>query len=156
MSTLGHVTAWVQGGATWRDVDWETTAFGLATPGGLISTTGVAGLTLSGGIGWLRGSHGLCIDNLLSAEVVTADGRLLRASETENRDLFWALRGGGGNFGIVTAFEFRLHPIEPELMACLVGLSREPGSGIMALWRHFMEDGAGRGLAASSNFQLAG
>ena len=107
----------VQGGATWRDVDRETTAFGLATPGGLISTTGVAGLTLSGGIGWLRGSHGLCIDNLLSADVVTADGRLLHASGTDNSDLFWALRGGGGNFGIVTAFEFRLHPIEPELMA---------------------------------------
>ena len=102
-------TARVEGGATWRDVDWETTAFGLATPGGLISTTGVAGLTLSGGIGWLRGSHGLCIDNLLSVDVVTADGRLLRASETDNSDLFWAVRGGGGNFGIVTSFEFRLY-----------------------------------------------
>lgn len=109
-------TAWVQGGATWRDVDHATTAFELATPGGAISTTGVAGLTLSGGMGWLRGTHGLCIDNLLEVDIVTADGRLLRANERENADLFWALRGGGGNFGIVTAFRFRLHPIEPELM----------------------------------------
>ena len=131
-------TAWVQGGATWRDVDWETTAFGLATPGGLISTTGVAGLTLSGGIGWLRGSHGLCIDNLLSADVVTADGRLLRASETDNSDLFWALRGGGGNFGIVTAFEFRLHPIERELMACLVAFPESRARESSRSWRDFM------------------
>src|SRR5216683_205600 len=85
--------AWVEGGATWADVDCETTAFGLATPGGLISLTGVAGLTLSGGIGWLRGTHGLCIDNLAAVDIVIADGRLLRASETENSDLFWGVRG---------------------------------------------------------------
>ena len=101
--------AYVEGGATWGDVDAATTPFGRATPGGLISATGVAGLTLSGGIGWLRGTHGLCIDNLLAADVVTADGRLIRASDEENRDLFWALRGGGGNFGVVVNFEFRLH-----------------------------------------------
>jgi len=110
--------AWVQGGATWGDVDCETTAFDLATPGGLISTTGVGGLTLSGGVGWLRGTAGLCVDNVISADVVTADGRLLRASPTENPDLYWAIRGGGGNFGIVVCFEFRLHPIEPTLMFC--------------------------------------
>ena len=101
--------AYVEGGATWGDVDAATTPFGRATPGGLISATGVAGLTLSGGIGWLRGTHGLCVDNLLSADVVTADGRLIRASESENADLLWALKGGGGNFGVVVAFEFRLH-----------------------------------------------
>jgi FAD/FMN-containing dehydrogenase len=131
-------TARVEGGATWRDVDWETTAFGLATPGGLISTTGVAGLTLSGGIGWLRGSHGLCIDNLLSVDVVTADGRLLRASETDNSDLFWAVRGGGGNFGIVTSFEFRLYPIEPVLMACLIAYPESHAREVIAAWRDFM------------------
>jgi FAD/FMN-containing dehydrogenase len=92
----GARRAWVQGGALWRDVDWETTAFHLATPGGAISQTGVAGLTLAGGVGWLRGAHGLCIDNLESAEIAVADGRLLTASEHENTDLFWAIRGGGG------------------------------------------------------------
>src|ERR1700722_4488127 len=93
--------AWVQGGATWGDLDFETTAFGLATPGGVVSMTGVGGLTLSGGIGWLRGRHGLSIDNLLAVDVVTADGQLLQADATNNGDLFWAVRGGGGNFGIV-------------------------------------------------------
>ena len=108
----------VEGGATWADVDAATTPLGHATPGGLISATGVAGLTLSGGIGWLRGSHGLSVDNLLAADLVTADGRLIHVDATQNPDLFWALRGGGGNFGVVTSFEFKLHPIEPELMFC--------------------------------------
>src|SRR5215469_5415728 len=130
--------AWVQGGATWSDVDAETTALGLATPGGLVSMTGVAGLTLSGGIGWLRGSHGLCIDNLESADVVTAEGRLLRASDTTNPDLFWALRGGGSNFGIVTCFEFRLHPIEPTLMFCAPVYPEARTREILPLWRDFM------------------
>jgi FAD/FMN-containing dehydrogenase len=132
--------AWVQGGATWGDVDAETTAFGLATPGGLVSLTGVGGLTLSGGIGWLRGSHGLCIDNLLSADVVTADGRPLQASESTNPDLFWALRGGGGNFGIVTGFEFRLHPIEPTLMFCAPVYPESRAREILPLWREFMAE----------------
>jgi FAD/FMN-containing dehydrogenase len=130
--------AWVQGGATWGDVDCETTAFGLATPGGLISQTGVAGLTLSGGIGWLRGTHGLCIDNLTAADIVIADGRLLRASETENSDLFWGVCGGGGNFGIVTSFEFRLHPIEPTVMFCGPAYPETRAREIMPLWRDFM------------------
>jgi len=105
-------TARAQGGATWGDFNDATHAHGLATTGGIISTTGVAGLTLGGGIGYLARGHGLSCDNLVSAEVVTADGRRLVASDREHQDLFWALRGGGGNFGVVTSFEFRLHPVD--------------------------------------------
>src|SRR5262245_6960716 len=130
----------VEGGATWGDVDAATTPFGRATPGGLISATGVAGLTLSGGIGWLRGTHGLCCDNLVAADVVTAGGRLLRASETENADLVWALRGGGGNFGVVTSFELRLHPIAPELFFCAPAYAEERAGEILPLWRDFMSE----------------
>jgi FAD/FMN-containing dehydrogenase len=112
-------TARAEGGAKWGDFDHETQAFGLATPGGTDPDTGIAGLTLGGGIGWLSGKHGLASDNLVSADVVTADGRFLTASATENADLLWALRGGGGNFGVVTSFEYQLHPVGPMVLAGL-------------------------------------
>ena len=134
----GARRAWVQGGALWRDVDWETTAFNLATPGGLISQTGVGGLTLSGGVGWLRGAHGLCVDNLESVEIVVADGRLLTASDDENADLFWAIRGGGGNFGVVTGFTFRLHPIPPTMMFCGPAYPESRAGELIRVWRDFM------------------
>ena len=105
-------TARVEPGVTWGDLDQETHAFGLATPGGVVSSTGIAGLTLGGGQSWLTGKYGLTIDNLLAADVVLADGSLVRASADENPDLFWALRGAGANFGVVTSFEYRLHPVQ--------------------------------------------
>ena len=108
-------TARVEGGANWGDVDRETASFGLAVTGGQISSTGVGGLTLGGGVGWLHNKYGLTIDNLLAAHLVTADGETLAATASENADLFWALRGGGGNFGVVTSFEFQLHPVETVL-----------------------------------------
>src|SRR5680860_181531 len=107
--------AYVQGGATFNDVNVATGAHGLATPGGIISTTGVGGLTLGGGIGYLSRAYGLSIDNLVSVEIVTADGQVRTASEEENPDLFWAIRGGGGNFGVVTEFRFQLHPVADVL-----------------------------------------
>lgn len=108
-------TVQTQAGATWGDFDRETAAFGLATPGGAVSTTGIAGLTLGGGVGWLSRKYGLSCDNLLSVDVVTADGHFLTASASENMDLFWGVRGGGGNFGIITTFEYRLHPVAQVL-----------------------------------------
>ena len=133
----------VEGGATWGDLDRETQAFGLATPGGLISTTGIAGLTLAGGIGWLRGPFGLCIDNLVSADVVTADGRLLIASAETNPDLYWALRGGGGNFGVVTSLEFALHPIGPTVMFAAPVYPLSAGPDPIRFWRDFLADKTG-------------
>lgn len=128
----------VQGGATWGDLDHETQAFALATPGGVVSTTGVAGLTLGGGYGWLRRKYGLSCDNLLSVDIVTADGQLLTASETENADLFWGIRGGGGNFGIVTSFEFQLYPVGPQVMVAYVFYPISEAKPVLCGWRDFM------------------
>jgi FAD/FMN-containing dehydrogenase len=125
-------------GATLADFDREAQAFGLATPLGINSTTGVAGLTLGGGFGWLSRKYGLTVDNLLSADVVTAGGELLRASEDDNFDLFWALRGGGGNFGIVTSFEFRLHKVGPGLLSGLIVFPFEGARDVLAGYRDFV------------------
>jgi len=113
-------TVRAEGGVTIGELDEETQKFGLATPMGVVSETGIAGLTLGGGLGWLRRKYGLSSDNLVSVDIVTADGRYLTASETQNPDLFWGIRGGGGNFGVVTSFEYQLYPVGPEVMFCFV------------------------------------
>lgn len=130
-------TARVQGGATMADLDHETQAHGLAVPGGIISTTGVAGLTLGGGWGRLARKYGLTIDNLRSADVVTAEGELVHASENENPDLFWALRGGGGNFGVVTSFEFDLHKVGPEIAGGSMAYTHDDAAEALRFHREF-------------------
>jgi FAD/FMN-containing dehydrogenase len=132
----GH-TARVQGGALWGDVDHETQAHGLATTGGIVSHTGVGGLTLGGGIGFLMRKHGLTVDSLVEAEVVTAEGSIVRASTDEHPDLFWALRGGGGNFGVVTSFRFALHPIGPTVMAGPVFWAADDTTDVLRFYRDF-------------------
>jgi FAD/FMN-containing dehydrogenase len=129
-----RLTVRAEAGVTWGELDRETQAFGLATTGGQVSTTGIAGLTLGGGIGWLMRKYGLAIDNLLSADVVTADGRLLTASADENPDLFWGIRGGGGNFGVVTSFEYRLHRVGPMITG---GMALYPAARAAELLRFF-------------------
>jgi FAD/FMN-containing dehydrogenase len=129
-------TVRAQGGVLWRELDHETQAFGLATTGGTVSNTGVVGLTLGGGLGWLMGKHGLAIDNLLSADVVTADGQFRTASPSSQRDLFWALRGGGGNFGAVTALEFKLHPVT-EVLGGLVLYPLDQARDVLRFYRDF-------------------
>ena len=132
--------AYVGPGAVWGDVDHESQQFGLATTGGLVSSTGVAGFTLGGGIGWLMRAHGLACDNLVGADVVTADGRFLHASEDENADLLWGLRGGGGNFGIVTSFELALHPVGPEVYAGPMFLPAEAAVDLLRFYREWAPD----------------
>jgi FAD/FMN-containing dehydrogenase len=131
--------AWAQGGLVWRELDRETQAFGLAVTGGLVSSTGVAGYTLGGGIGWLQRKFGLAIDSLASADLVTADGELLHVSPDDHAELFWGLRGGGGNFGIVTSFEFDLHPVGPEVVAGLVFHRGDDLPEVARYFRDFME-----------------
>lgn len=135
-----HRRAWVQGGALWGDVDRETQAHGLATTGGIVSHTGVAGLTLGGGVGWLMRKHGLTVDNLLTVDVVTADGKLLHASEDEHPDLFWALQGGGGNFGVVSSFEFRLHRVGPTVLAGPILWDASDAGEVLRFYRDFVRD----------------
>jgi FAD/FMN-containing dehydrogenase len=131
-------TVRVQGGATLGDMDRETQLFGLAVPAGVVSTTGVAGLTLHGGAGHLRRKYGLSIDNLLSVDIVTADGVIRRASATENEDLFWAVRGAGSNFGVVTSFEFQAHPVGPMVMVGAVFYPFEHVRELLPAWRDYM------------------
>ena len=133
-------TARAQGGVTWAEFNRETQLHGLATTGGVVSTTGIAGLTLGGGIGWLMSRYGLALDNLISAEVVTAEGRVVHASEDENSDLFWALRGGGGNFGVVGSLEYRLHPVGPMLTGGLVAHPFAKAADVLAFYRDFTAD----------------
>lgn len=133
-------TATVQAGVTWGELDRETQQFGLAVTGGRVSTTGVAGLTLGSGSGWLERKYGLTADSLLSADVVTAGGELVRASERENPELFWGLRGGGGNFGIVTSFEFRLHEVGPIVLGGLMVWERSRAREVLRAFRELMRD----------------
>jgi FAD/FMN-containing dehydrogenase len=124
-----------QPGLTWSEFDHETQAFGLAVTGGLVSSTGIAGFTLGGGLGWLLRKYGLTCDNLVSADVVTADGQLVTASEHEHPDLFWALRGGGGNFGVVTSLEYQLHPVGPIVFAGAVFYPGSSATQVLRGWR---------------------
>jgi FAD/FMN-containing dehydrogenase len=160
LSLLRHVhvdpaarTARAGGGATWGDFNYATHAYGLATTGGIVSTTGIAGLTLGGGIGYLSRGYGLSIDNLLSAEVVTADGKVVNASATEHPDLFWALRGGGGNFGVVTSFEFQLHPVK-DVYVGLFFYEIDAAGDLLRFFRDFIPT-ADEAYGAFPAFQIA-
>jgi len=146
-------TVRAEGGCTWGDLFHATYGFGMTTTGGIISTTGIGGLTLGGGIGHLSRGHGLTIDNLLSADVVTADGRFLVASEKENQDLFWALRGGGGNFGVVTSFEYRLHPVK-DVYVGLVFFELSAARQILEFYRQYIAT-APEEMGAFFAFQIA-
>jgi FAD/FMN-containing dehydrogenase len=149
----GASTARAEGGATWGDFNAATYPFGLATTGGIISTTGVGGLTLGGGIGYLTRGFGLSLDNLVSADVVTADGKFLVASERENEDLFWALRGGGGNFGVVTSFEFRLHPVK-DIYGGPMFFELSEVENVLRFFREYIAD-APEQMGAFPAFQIA-
>lgn len=130
-------TVRAQPGVSWGELDHETQVFGYATPGGFVSTTGIAGLTLGGGFGWLSRKHGFTVDNLLAADVVTADGRILTASAEETPDLFWGIRGGGGNLGVVTSFQYRLHPVGPTVIAGLVLYPMEQAAEVLRFYREY-------------------
>jgi FAD/FMN-containing dehydrogenase len=160
LSLMRHVhvdpqtrTARAGGGATWGDFNYATHAYGLATTGGIVSTTGIAGLTLGGGIGYLARGYGLSIDNLISAEVVTADGQVRSASRDDNPDLFWALRGGGGNFGVVTSFEFQLHPVD-QVYVGLFFYELDAAGDLLRFFREFIQD-APEAYGAFPAFQIA-
>jgi FAD/FMN-containing dehydrogenase len=139
-------TARAQGGVTWREFNHETQAHGLATTGGVISTTGIAGLTLGGGLGWLMAKYGLAMDNLLSAEIVTASGDIVRASKEENADLFWGLQGGGGNFGAVSWLEYRLHPVG-KVTSGLIAYPFERARDVLKFFREVTSAGLPDDLA---------
>jgi FAD/FMN-containing dehydrogenase len=128
-------TARAEGGTLWKEFNRATQLHGLATTGGVISTTGVAGLTLGGGLGWLMSRHGMALDNLLSVDLVTADGKVVRASSEEHPDLFWAVRGGGGNFGVATSLEFRVHPVGPMVMGGIVAHPVSQAKDLLRLYR---------------------
>jgi FAD/FMN-containing dehydrogenase len=130
-------TARAQAGVLWGEFDHETQRFGLASTGGTVSTTGIAGLTLGGGVGWLNGKYGLACDNLLSVDIVTADGELRHASSTENEELFWGIRGAGANFGVVTSFEFQLHPVGPTILGGMVIHPIERAREVLRFYREF-------------------
>jgi FAD/FMN-containing dehydrogenase len=146
-------TARAEGGCTWGDFNHATYPYGLATTGGIISTTGIAGLTLGGGIGYLSRGCGLSLDNLLSADVVTADGGVLVASEKENEDLFWAIRGGGGNFGVVTSFEFQLHPVK-DIFAAICFFPLERARDVLEFYRDYIKT-APEEMGVFPAFQIA-
>ena len=143
-------TVRAQAGVTWGALDRETQVFGLAVPGGVVSTTGIAGLTLGGGQGWLRRTYGMTCDSLLSADVITSSGEFISASETERADLFWALRGGGGNFGIVTEFEYRLHPVGPLLTCAGALYPAETAAAVLSGFRDYIETAPDEVNAAST------
>ncbi|UFH53214.1 FAD-binding oxidoreductase [Spirosoma sp. KNUC1025] len=130
-------TARAEAGVLWSELDQATQQHGLATTGGTVSHTGIAGLTLGGGLGWLMGKHGLACDNLLSVEIVLANGEVLTASETTNEDLFWAVRGGGGNFGIVTSFEYQLHPVGPTVVGGMILYPQNQAKDVLRFYRDF-------------------
>ena len=131
-------TARAEAGVLWGELDRETQLFGLATVGGIVTHTGIAGLTLGGGIGWLMRKHGATVDNLVSADLVTAEGEIVTASEEENGDLFWAIRGGGGNFGVVTSFEYRLHRVGPTVLAGPIFHPLEDAPAVLRFYREFI------------------
>ena len=130
-------TVWAQAGAVWSDIDKETQLFGMATTGGLVSSTGIAGFTLGGGIGWLMRKYGLACDNLASVELVTANGEFITASDKKNSDLFWGVRGGGGNFGVATSFEYKLHPVGPIVLGGLLLHDIDKAHDLLRFYTHF-------------------